>query len=163
MKRIKKIIGLILLTAVLITANVTNVFAANVCKEIGGAVGYTKSFKITTDSTWLTSNKVKLTQTAKGTAEGRTWTGRKKYYKIWGHYTIHVTDSKGKTKKYSWTGKNFTISGLKKNSTYRIKVVPYSNGSISATWSGLTNGGFWGWNKTPCWNVKKTKGIDLCS
>ena len=164
MKKTKKVISLILLAAMLVTTSASHVLAANVCKNIGGSARATTTFTIKTDKTWLTSNQVKLTQTAKGTAEGRTWSGcRPKYYKIWGHYTVYVIDSKGKQKISSWTGKNFTIKGLKKNSTYKVKVVPYSNGSISSTWSGIVNGGFRGWSSTPCWNAKKTKGITFCS
>ena len=163
MKKTKKIISLVLVIATLLTANITNVFAANVCSTIGGAAGYSKTFKVTTNNNWLSSKKLVLTQTAKGTAKGKTWSGCKtKYYKIWGHYNVYITDSKGKTQVKSWTDKNFTISGLKKNSKYTIKVVPYSNGSISATWAGFTNGGFYGWKYTPCWIVKKTSGISLC-
>lgn len=164
MKRMTKIISMILITAMLVSACTVNVMAANVCRNIGGTARSTTTFTIKTDKTWITSNKIKLTQTAKGTAEGRTWiTCRPKYYKIWGHYSVRITDNKGKTKAYSWTGKEFTIKGLKKNSSYKVQVVPYTNGSINATATGLLNGGFRGWKSTPCWNVKWTKGITLCS
>lgn len=165
MKKTGKIISIILVVAMLITANVTNVFAANVCKNVWGTGKITRTFTIKTDKNWLTSNKVKLTQTAMGTAKGKKWSsGKQKTYKIWGHYTVYVMNSKGKVlKRSSWTGKNFTVSGLKKNTKYIVKVVPYSNGGISATWSGVVNGGFYGWKYVPCWNVKWTKGITLCA
>ena len=163
MKKIRTLTIILLTVTMLIASSCTNVFAANVCSIIGGTAKSTQTFTIKTNGNWLSSKKVTLTQTAKGTAKGKTWTSCKtKYYKIWGHYSVRITDSKGKTKVYSWTDKNFTIKGLKKNSSYKIQVVPYSNGGISATFAGITNGGFYGWDKIPCWNVKKTSGISLC-
>lgn len=164
MKKIRTLTIILLTVMALLTSCLTNVSAANVCKNIGGTANYQTTFTIKTSNSWLSSKKVTLKQTAQGTAKGRGWTSYKtKYYKIWGYYNVYVTDSKGKTKTYTWTGKTLSISGLKKNSTYKVKVVPHDNGSYHTSYTCIINGGFYGWYKTPCWNVTKTSGITLCS
>ena len=164
MKKTTKIISLMLVVVMLISASVTNVFAANMCPNVWGSGKKATTFTIKTDKYWITSNKVKLTQTEKGTAKGKVWSsGREKTYKLWGHYSVQILDSKGRVlKRANWTDKNFTITGLKKNSTYKLKVTPYANGSISATWTGITNGGFYGWKYVPVWHVNWTKGVTFC-
>ena len=138
------------------------VFAANVCSRIDGTVNSTTSFTIKTDKKWLTSNSVTLTQT-KGRAEGLEWIGAKpKKYSLYGRYTVHVTDKKGNTEKYTWTDGNFTIKNLKANSSYTVKVVPRSERDyINAT--SIFHGGFYGWSQPATWYVKKTSGLTLCN
>lgn len=154
MNKRKKYTGKLLiafLTLTLLVSSVfTNVSAANVCPVINGNANKTVSFQVKTDKNWLTSNKITLTQNGKGKAKGKTWSGcRAKTYDIWGHYLVRVTDNKGKTKTYEWTGKNLTIRGLKKKTTYKIKVTPYDKTSIHVTWTAIKNGGFYGWSKVP--------------
>ena len=96
MKKIRTLTIILLTVMALLTSCLTNVSAANVCKNIGGTANYQTTFTIKTSNSWLSSKKVTLKQTAQGTAKGRGWTSYKtKYYKIWGYYNVYVTERAG--------------------------------------------------------------------
>lgn len=154
MKRILAIFWLVIVCFSMISS----VSAANVCGNISGNAGATKTFTINTGSRFF-GDKVKFTQT-KGTYKYNTLLSRGKmktdymYYKVF--YRIKGTSS---WEMKAWKGKkNLTLS-LKKNKEYEVQVVPYSSIDMGfQVGKTITE-----WTKLSTWSITSTKGINYCN
>lgn len=153
----KKVISFTLFI-ILAFSMISSAFAANVCGNIGGNSTATTTFTINTGSRWLGSDKVKLTQT-KGKYEYSTPFSRSKTETSYMKYHVYYKKSGASSWSHKkWTGKNLTLS-LKKNTTYSVKVVPYSNIDM-----GFTAGkSIRRWIYPSTWSVTSTKGILSCN
>ena len=149
---------LVLLVAFVCFSMVNGVLAANVCGNISGNAQSSKSFTINTGNRWLPRDKVTFTQT-KGTYVYSTPFSSSKTttdymcYKV--SYRIQGT-SYWTTKQ--WKGKKLTLS-LKKNKTYDVKVVPFSNVDMSFQKGRQIKY----WKTVATWSVTSTKGIISCN
>lgn len=158
-KLFTKIIAMSLLLVTLI-CSVMPAQAANVCSYVSGDMNGTVTFSVTTDGSWLTRNSVTLTQT-KGSAECHNIWYQIEKKSLYGHYTVTVKNSSGKTvQTKDWTGKTLSLSGLTKNSTYTITVKPASMTKGNILSEMLSS--FYKWKSTPTWKVTKTSGLTLC-
>lgn len=144
----------------------STVQAANACpSSISGNMNKTVTFTVKTDKSWLTRNIVKLSAT-KGTVREDCSGKTARYYGI---YNVTVKGG-GKTKTYTLSGSSLKITGLKKNTEYRITVKPYSVSDFTAKHflgfirlGGTRGCGCWSWKTQPTWKVSKTRGITLCT
>lgn len=158
----KLFISFILILSLVFAMTPTAFAAKNVCSSsVKGNASSAKTFTVTTKGKWFKSTKLTLTQNKKGVAIGSKLSGRSKTYNTYAKYKVTYTNSKGKRKTVSFSGKNKTIN-LSKNETYTIKVAPDNTGLHLD--NAFKNGGFYGWKTVPTWTVKSTGGnISYCN
>ncbi|MBQ9756906.1 MAG: hypothetical protein IJW15_00605 [Clostridia bacterium] len=153
----KRVIAFIM-TILMSVSIASEVFAANVCYQISGYCDAERTFTVETKNRPILSEKITLKQ-SKGKYEYRPMIGSgkktKSGYMAYKVYYKKSSDKSWKSKK--WTGEKCTLT-LKKNSTYSVRVVPYSKSALSVQFKGSNIK----WKKLATWEVSSTKGIDLC-
>ena len=192
MTRKTRLVSLLLALLVLCSMSVP-VFAANACSRVPGGTALDDDkwieFTVETGSRWLnasdkltfTQNKGKMICEAMG-AMGIFGTASKKIY---GAYTIKVTDnSTGTAKEYYWKYKESYTLKLEKNKSYTVSVKAYHPATIGKqecenlyplgcrliytatghSWSEAYSDFDWYWDSSsyPAWKVTSTKGIISC-
>ena len=155
MSRTLRVTALVMLVLMISSVFCSYAMAANVCTKITGTVDQPAvEFTVKTNKKWLFASKYLTINFNKGVGYVED-TGKSKSTRS--YWTVYVYDSKGELvqTKSSWGASSLKIKNLKRNSTYRIKVVEDRNMRII----GLR---ILRWKTKPSWYVGTTKNLTLC-
>lgn len=145
MNRFLRIASIAMIVLMLVSFFATTALAAST-----GTSAASETITVKTGGNWLVAPKLTINFQKGSGIDSDTGATRNSY----SYWTIKVYDSKGKCvqSKINYWGSQVTITGLKRNSTYKITVKEDRNNRIIGT-------GVLQWKRTPSWYVGITKNI----
>lgn len=154
MKKATRITVLALLVLMITSIFCTYALAAKACSYISGSASYCTTFTIKTNKKWFSRGSLTI-KLNKGVGIDQSTGKPKEAYGMW-YVTVYDKNGEKVRCQSNYFGYgSIKITGLKRNSTYTVKVEYDSN--LTAIGSYIFR-----WAYEPTWSVSQTKNITMC-